>query len=305
MVQIILNKLSSQTVTSIGGSSATVYDFLEVFLSAINDFHTFLPHLNIKRRRRYRSGASINVAPTSNSSGQIRIPAHFLRDLEMGLCSVDVAKFRPACVALAVLRLHCTESEVITNPSKCVQAEHEEPRIRLIDLYSLANLCQVTWPDVEDCAFAIKSSKGASAVKSSSECPCLNSSSQMVWNLSRKTQRNLRISRTRRVRLLPIAEESTNDSVICEDDTESMLSAVDNLRPIDTGIRHKSPSSFLPPEAFIVAPLSNISIACLSQNAELLNHSPADQKYYQNQSCVQSIDNFRCYNKATSPKPPQ
>ena len=74
MVNIILNKLEPSTVTDIGATSASVLDFLSAFLS------------NSERNLTYKD-----------------LPTFLVRQGENALCASNSARFRPSCMALALL----------------------------------------------------------------------------------------------------------------------------------------------------------------------------------------------------------
>ncbi|KAL7063652.1 hypothetical protein AAHC03_01011 [Spirometra sp. Aus1] len=130
MVDIILTKLGSANVTAIGAASSTALNFLQLFLYAGSD-------------------------PSDVDQNVLSLPPFLVRQLEIALCSTSTSYFRPSCLALALLSSFKRNPPPLELDDSSDTAFQMLQLLRLSDLYNLANICKVSWSDVEACSSAL------------------------------------------------------------------------------------------------------------------------------------------------------
>ncbi|VDD83077.1 unnamed protein product [Mesocestoides corti] len=161
MVDIILTKIGPSKVAAIGASAATALDFLSLFLN-----------------------------PDEEHSEYSSLPTFLVRQLEIALCSTSSALFRPSCLALALLALYTENAPLVCTEDSESPAFHSLQRITLNYLFTLANHYNVGWVDVDTCSRVLLDNGTLESYSvSPSKSPIM--SSEVVWNLSRRTRLNL------------------------------------------------------------------------------------------------------------------
>ncbi|CAL8068904.1 unnamed protein product [Calicophoron daubneyi] len=192
MVEIILSKLSPATVAAVGACSSTALDFLRVFItfgSGRSD-----PFGTQDNQTTKQSLTDQNPAALAGDSS--RLSTFLCRQLEVSLTSTEVARFRPSCLALAILSLYCLP----VNSARDIPefGRDEEFHFSVPDLFNLSQLCGIPWADVDACKLAVKNAltipKDSSSVQDYPSSRILGSSPPLIWTLSRRTQRSISTS---------------------------------------------------------------------------------------------------------------
>lgn len=183
MVDIILTKLGTSFVTVVGACSASVLDFLVLF-SAFGFSNSSSASRFNECSKNYACVGSF-VTP---------LPTFLCRQVELALISTDAACFRPSCLALALLSQYSYTPRTYPNRSR----DEDWLCFHFADLFTLAQLCNVPWSDVDSCALAIKSASHPTSkpdiFQDYSPSTFLSSSPPLVWTLSRRTQRSISTS---------------------------------------------------------------------------------------------------------------
>ncbi|CAL8093148.1 unnamed protein product [Calicophoron daubneyi] len=159
MEEILASKLNHDL------NGVNAYDFLQLFIDAIPLRGDGAVDSSLRKDSNQETTL---LKPELNqdevSLNRSRIQRHQLikrmtTRMEIALCSLEVYRFRPACFALGILA-----------------------QAKVNGLVPLANLCQVPWTDVVDCASLIEE---LYEIYYRDPLPCTRR--QMVWNLSRRT----------------------------------------------------------------------------------------------------------------------
>ncbi|CDS40263.1 cyclin G2 [Echinococcus multilocularis] len=161
MVDIVLTKLGTSTVTAVGATSATTLDFLSAFM---ND-------------------AGLKC---------VDLPTFLVRQVENALCATNSALFRPSCLALALLLSYKQNvPPVCVNDSES-SAYKSLQSIDLRDLFTMANLGKVNWADVEACSRTLFEN---GTLKSYSPTRSPTHPSESLWVCTTITKNNLGVDR--------------------------------------------------------------------------------------------------------------
>lgn len=114
MINIIISKLEPSTVTDIGATSASVLDFLSAFLS------------DAQRSLTYKD-----------------LPTFLVRQAENALCASSSARYRPSCIALALLLSYKQNSPLLCVNDTESSAFKPLESLHADYLFELADFCGV------------------------------------------------------------------------------------------------------------------------------------------------------------------